>query len=116
MMSRIIILSLMLISLSLAHAAIPDHQQCTACHLYDTPQSTNAELVMPLPDICISCHTQRTGKNQHVINVIPASLPPLTLPLQNGKLGCTTCHDPHSDLPGQLRMDKNQLCQACHHL
>ncbi len=110
------ITSLVLVSLSPAHAANLDHQQCTACHLDTAPQATSADLLIPLPGLCISCHSTKSGKGEHVVNVIPSTLPPAELPLQYGRLGCITCHDPHGDTPGQLRIAKEQLCQACHQL
>ena len=48
--------------------------------------------------------------------VDPATLiPPLTL--ENNKLQCTTCHDPHKNINGDFLVITNQfssLCQQCH--
>lgn len=37
--------------------------------------------------------------------------------LFNGRIGCGTCHDPYSKLPGQLVMsnDESKLCRECHY-
>jgi predicted CXXCH cytochrome family protein len=45
----------------------------------------------------------------------PSELPP-ALPLVDGKVGCTTCHDPRSRVPGApaMSMVGSAMCLACH--
>ncbi|MFQ5552175.1 MAG: cytochrome c3 family protein [Thermoplasmata archaeon] len=40
------------------------------------------------------------------------------LRLENGKIGCVTCHDSASSLPAKLAMsnDRSALCLTCHNL
>jgi len=40
----------------------------------------------------------------------------VNLPLYNGKVECSTCHDPHNGQPLFLRIsnDNSQLCKTCH--
>lgn len=100
-------------SLLLLSPPLRAHGQCNQCHLEDVPTAQQATLALPLPMLCIDCHMDRTGETEHSINIIPAG-PTGALPLVEGKLGCTTCHDPHSTQPMQLRVSINTLCVTCH--
>lgn len=79
--------------------------------------ATNSPAVAP--DSCITCHTFDTGMS-HPVNITPNTTLPASLPLNAGKLTCTTCHDP--DLhrqPGarySLRkgLDSGSRCSTCH--
>ena len=101
----------MLVSLFLAQEAGADHNQCTSCHILDTDPA----LLQPLPDLCINCHANRVGVGEHVIDVPPTASQAPELPLLNGLVSCTTCHDYHATTPGQLRLASG-LCLACHQL
>jgi predicted CXXCH cytochrome family protein len=90
------------------------HDACTYCHTNAQPDSNNAPLLASLPGLCVSCHPARLGTAEHVINVTVTTPPRAALPLLNGEVSCTTCHDPHSQMPSLLRMEKSQLCSACH--
>lgn len=111
-MYKVLLTYSMLVLLPLLQAAAFDHSQCTSCHLLEG----DPELVQPLPYLCISCHMERVGEGEHVINVEPESTPVPALPLLNGVIGCSTCHDPHATSPGQLRLSIGQMCWACHKL
>ena len=111
-MYKVILLYVMLVNISLAQEILTDHNQCTSCHL---PGGESA-LLQPLPFLCITCHVERVAKGEHIINVEPRSRPFPELPLLNGVIICSTCHDPHASTPGQLRLEKDQICQACHRL
>ena len=105
----------MVLMTSLMHApAGVAHESCTACHVSVQPQAGDASLQAALPDLCIMCHPDRVGGAEHVINVAVISVPRLPLPLLNGQLSCTTCHDPHSNVPALVRYERSQLCSACH--
>lgn len=68
---------------------------------------------------CMSCH-QMDQVLSHPIGVRPRGSVPLTLPLEEGKVGCMTCHDPgsHRQTKGgsSLRegMEGAALCRQCH--
>ena len=89
------------------------HVSCTYCHVNDNPTSSNAMLNKSVPDLCITCHPDRVGKNEHIIGVAPRSSLNQPLPLANGLITCTTCHDPHSQQPTLLRINKEELCGIC---
>lgn len=92
----------------------PDaHVQCNTCHLEQMPTEQSAELKGALPMLCMECHMDRFGDSEHIINVIPTGSTG-GLPLVEGKLGCTTCHDPHGSQAWQLRVSAQTLCMTCH--
>lgn len=72
------------------------------------------EIISKAPEICVSCHPDRTRKPEHVINVKVANPVLTSLPLHNGMVTCVTCHDPFSTAKHLLRSDKKTLCTACH--
>lgn len=93
-----------------------DHGQCTNCHAQGVidDQAVMATIRPALPELCINCHQARLDQGEHVINIRPVTARPSTLPLLNGMVSCTTCHDPHAKGPAQLRLNAAQLCQDCH--
>jgi len=46
---------------------------------------------------------------------VPAAALPREIPLVNGRVECTTCHDGASATPKHV-VDEMQLCTACHRL
>lgn len=104
-----------IIGLLLLPFSLTAHERCDFCHLSPTPTEQQAELAGSLPSLCIDCHNDRAGGGEHAINIIPMG-PTGNLPLVNGRLGCTTCHDPHATTPLQLRTNTNTLCMTCHQL
>jgi predicted CXXCH cytochrome family protein len=95
--------------------------RCLACH-----DGTVAETAIAAP----AATHDGTGEN-HPVDVDylaawqreptryrdPAELPP-ALPLVDGKVACTTCHDPRSRIPGApaMTMVGSAMCLACHTL
>ena len=92
------------------------HSQCTACHSQGVSDDTAvmATIRPELPQLCIDCHQDRVAAGEHIINVTPVTAHPASLPLVNGRVSCTSCHDPHGKQAAQLRMDAATLCQDCH--
>ena len=91
------------------------HDSCSYCHSVATPVAGNAGLLSSLPELCVACHPDRVGDAEHVIGVKPIAAMSIPLPLLNGVLTCTTCHDPHSSSATLLRTEKTVLCRVCHH-
>lgn len=93
-----------------------DHSLCVNCHAQGVveDQAVMARIRPALPQLCINCHQDRVAQGEHIINVKPVTAHPSTLPLLNGMVSCTTCHDPHGRQPAQLRLDAAHLCQDCH--
>ena len=82
-----------------------DHSQCTTCHAQGIKdnQAIMATIRPTLPQLCINCHQERMAMGEHVINVRPITAQPSSLPLVNGMVSCTTCHDPHKNARGFLK-------------
>ncbi len=102
-----------LISLLLLSPSFAAHERCNLCHLNQSPDERHAELAGSLPNLCITCHDERVGGSEHTINISPMGSTG-SLPLVNGRLGCTTCHDPHGTTTMSLRITGDKLCMACH--
>jgi DmsE family decaheme c-type cytochrome len=81
---------------------------CASCHSVHSPKSERAQLkTVTASQTCESCHKQeamKTRKSGH-------------MPLQEGKMECTSCHTPHGST--NVRMLKvgnsiNDACASCH--
>jgi len=89
-------------------------RDCTTCHTSRDMTAGSPLLVKPLAELCIGCHPERMAPNEHAVNIVPA-LKVEKLPLQNNKMTCITCHDPHANTYGVLlRVPARQLCPLCH--
>ena len=88
-------------------------KDCSNCHTSVLPQSA-ATLRKAVPALCLDCHAGRIGGGEHRIGVSPKQ-PETALPLQQGAVSCTTCHDMHQNTNGNLlRMPQPELCLTCH--
>lgn len=85
---------------------------CSLCH--PLGDGGGGALRKPISELCRECHPARTVPSEHKIDVVPSVIVP-ELPLKNGKMTCTTCHDPHSNTyPRMLRVPGKNLCALCH--
>ncbi|MDA8234729.1 MAG: cytochrome c3 family protein [Clostridia bacterium] len=79
--------------------------KCADCHKPHDPKTGKAEFVLPLRDLCSTCHNryeERMNPYQH-------------FPFKTGK--CADCHDPHgSENTYNLRLDTKVLCNSCHNM
>jgi len=73
---------------------------CFSCHKVHAP---GQEAGM---DLCFSCHQDKRGQ------VLKSS----HMPLREGKMSCTSCHNPHGSFgPRMLKTPTvNETCYACH--
>jgi len=86
---------------------------CSTCHLV-TGTRRGGELKKKLSALCLDCHPDRTAPAEHKVDTVPAG-EVKGLPLTNGMITCFTCHDPHRNpYGGLLRMNRADLCLACH--
>ena len=95
---------------------------CEVCHdSHGSPYP--AQLLMPINDLCLSCH-EDVGKGYHVTRTTSGAPHPLTWksdpskPSSGREMSCISCHNPHS---GDVRYffvnnaeDRLLLCQMCH--
>jgi DmsE family decaheme c-type cytochrome len=81
---------------------------CTTCHSVHAPKSEKSQLVRAtITETCASCHTIQVAKQQRTGH----------MPLREGKMACTSCHNPHGTT--NVRMLRtgnwiNETCTACH--
>jgi predicted CXXCH cytochrome family protein len=95
--------------------AVGGHAACEVCHVDPSPGPATADLLMPEPQLCLSCHPDQSGPSNHVIGVAPTPGMPTTLPLSNGVMICSTCHDLHATTPTLVRTYPGGICFGCHH-
>lgn len=80
---------------------------CTSCHSVHSYQSDKAQLKTAQdPETCFTCHASMRAKSMRTSHH----------PLAEGKMGCTSCHNPHDgSRPKMLKADTvNELCYKCH--
>lgn len=107
---------ILIVSIAGAGNAFPaEKHECGYCHVaFD--KTAKASLKSPLAELCVQCHPDRKSPNEHKVDIVP-SMKVLELPLsKDGKITCTTCHDPHekSGHARLLRVEPSELCFRCH--
>jgi DmsE family decaheme c-type cytochrome len=81
---------------------------CVGCHSVHSPKSDAAQLKLPTQAAtCGQCHKPQVLKVQRVAH----------MPVREGKMDCTSCHNPHGST--NVRMLKvgnwvNESCVSCH--
>ncbi len=79
---------------------------CTDCHTIHKGES-KASLAKSEPELCYGCHKKQRGE---------ANMPSHH-PIKEGKMDCTSCHNPHTaSNRWMLKTDEriNDLCFTCH--
>ena len=80
---------------------------CASCHSIHDPKSVTSQLkTSTVTETCFGCHkTQRAQ-----------SLRTSHHPLREGKMTCTSCHNPHDgNSPKMIKAESNnELCYTCH--
>jgi len=99
---------------------------CTDCHkLHQEPAKTvqpkladgqvakpgmlpdnNSLLAKPEVELCLSCHQEQRAK----------LMAPSHHPVREGRMKCSSCHQPHGSATGDLRTEErvNEMCLSCH--
>ena len=81
---------------------------CTTCHSVHSPKSEHGQLVKAnVIEVCSTCHQPQVMKQLRSSH----------MPVREGKMTCTTCHNPHgSTNVKQLRVGNyvNEACYSCH--
>ena len=81
---------------------------CVTCHSVHSPKSPQAQLkASTVAETCAVCHRTEVAKLQRSGH----------MPLREGKMDCTVCHNPHGST--NVRMLKvgnwvNETCVSCH--
>lgn len=97
-------------------AAEHGHEACINCHVNENPGEAGADdaLLLPPLELCLSCHMDRDTDQDHALGMEPGFDATGELPLIDGLISCTTCHDSHVITKGLLRLSHDGLCLACH--
>jgi DmsE family decaheme c-type cytochrome len=81
---------------------------CATCHSIHAPRSQTAQLKTAAEvELCATCHGVQANKIKRVSH----------MPVQEGKMQCSSCHNPHgSTNVKQLRVGNwiNESCVSCH--
>jgi len=97
--------------------------ECLRCHV--DPDNEPGRLTEPVTRLCKYCHKRVIMKISHPVDIFPGGITiPPDLPLRDGKIVCSTCHNIHIDrtvLFGAktyfLRRpasDVKSFCLSCH--
>jgi DmsE family decaheme c-type cytochrome len=81
---------------------------CTTCHSVHAPKSAAAQLTRSTQvELCSSCHRVQANKVKRVSH----------MPVPEGKMQCSSCHDPHGTTNVKLLKVGNWInesCVSCH--
>ena len=81
---------------------------CTTCHSVHDAKSDHGQLAAAtISATCESCHADKAAKMQRVGH----------MPVREGKMECTSCHNPHGSANVQLLdtgFSVNESCSSCH--
>jgi DmsE family decaheme c-type cytochrome len=77
---------------------------CITCHSVHNPQPHTAQLkTATVTDTCVPCHHQEVAKEQRFGH----------MPLREGKMECTSCHNPHGTTNVRLLKTGNWINESC---
>jgi DmsE family decaheme c-type cytochrome len=81
---------------------------CTTCHSVHSPKSEKSQLkAADITGTCVACHTTQVAKTQRFAH----------MPVREGKMECTSCHNPHGTTNVKLLRTGNwinETCTGCH--
>ena len=83
---------------------------CTTCHSVHHPQSPERQLVKTSETmLCATCHRVQVAKTERAV---------AHMPVREGKMACSTCHNPHGSISNvkALRVGSSivESCTSCH--
>jgi DmsE family decaheme c-type cytochrome len=77
---------------------------CITCHSVHSPKSEVAQLKKTTQlELCVTCHRPQVLKMQRTAH----------MPLREGKLECTSCHNPHGSTNQRLLKVGNYINESC---
>lgn len=96
------------------HLPMSAQGACAGCHAYYSGVLDPHGFVVAIPEKCWECHTQKSLGRSHPIGVDPSLSPagvveiPAEFPLENGKVSCGSCHNPHLPFLSETQAYLNQ--------
>jgi len=102
---------------------------CVECHLSDTGFAWHGSTHDDNTVACVDCHTMHVERDPVLATSTQAevcfdchqqqrtqSMKPYAHPVRQGKMACTSCHNPHGDTPERLLAQNsvNATCYDCH--
>lgn len=86
---------------------------CAGCHAYFSGTMDPHSFVVEILGICMKCHSKEDLGRSHPVGVDPGSSPttigePAELPLEDGKVSCGSCHNPHMAFLSTTRAYQSQ--------
>jgi DmsE family decaheme c-type cytochrome len=83
---------------------------CTTCHSVHHPVAAERQLVKATETaLCVTCHRQQVVKTERAV---------AHMPVREGKLSCSSCHNPHGSIANvkNLRVGSSvsEVCMSCH--
>ena len=83
---------------------------CTTCHSVHKPQSLQHQLAKATEtQVCVTCHRQQVVKTERAV---------AHMPVREGKLSCSSCHNPHGSISNvkalKVGNSVNESCTSCH--
>lgn len=77
---------------------------CVDCHSVHEPESDNDQLVLPTQTVtCGQCHQDKVAKVQRTTH----------MPLREGAMECTSCHNPHGSANDRLLAEGFTINESC---
>jgi len=82
---------------------------CTTCHSVHNPKSAERQLVEPTQtQVCATCHKLQVAKTERAV---------AHMPVREGKLSCSSCHNPHGSISNVKNLKTgssvSELCISC---
>ncbi len=83
---------------------------CTTCHSVHNPRSFERQLVKATEtQLCATCHRLQVVKTERAV---------AHMPVREGKLSCSSCHNPHGSIANvkalKVGNSVNESCTSCH--
>ena len=84
------------------------NMSCATCHSIHEPKSADAQLTKAsVQETCVQCHRKEVNKIHKSSH----------MPVSEGKMECTTCHNPHGSQNVRMLREGNSInesCATCH--
>ncbi|HEY2150503.1 MAG TPA: DmsE family decaheme c-type cytochrome [Vicinamibacterales bacterium] len=83
---------------------------CGTCHSVHSPKSQTYQLVQATQtQVCVTCHRLQVAKTERAV---------AHMPVREGKMECTSCHNPHGSISNvkalKVGSSINESCYSCH--